>query len=175
MRNTMLNNEQILERANQIAKFNNKTKATYFLFVDFTRPANQHRLFLVNMITQMVEYSGYTSHGSGSGDVTGRNLKFSNTPDSRMSSKGLFIAKEIYHSTKFKSKACRLDGLEKGINDNARKRAIVVHRSDYVDDDFIKDNGYPGRSWGCITVDPDYSDYVVEAISNGSLVYIHAG
>jgi hypothetical protein len=39
----------------------------------------------------------------------------------------------------------KLDGSRKGINSNARERAVVIHGADYVSDSFIKNNKRLGR------------------------------
>ena len=73
---------------------------------------------------------------------------FSNTPDSKQSNIGLMKTAETYPSRKF-GYSLRLDGLEKGFNDNARRRAIVMHRADYATEAFAHRHGRLGRSLGC--------------------------
>lgn len=41
-----------------------------------------------------------------------------------------------------------LDGLERGINDKARQRAIVIHSAWYAEESVIKKYGRLGRSFG---------------------------
>ncbi len=67
-----------------------------------------------------------------------------------------------------------LDGLEKGINDNARSRSIVVHAADYCDPALLKANGRLGRSFGCPALPPDVNEEVIDMIKGGSVLYIYA-
>lgn len=162
---------QILSQALALTKIHTPT-AKYAAVVDFTRPANQHRFFLVNLVTKKIEYSWYTSHGMGSGPRE-RLERVSNVPESKCSSKGLMKTAETYFSSKF-GYALRLDGLEKGVNDNVRKRAIVIHPSKYVSKTYMKTNATPGRSHGCVTLDPEVSREVIDKLKNGSLLIINA-
>lgn len=146
--------------------------ANYAAFVDFSRPANQHRFFLINLKKKEIEYSWFTSHGRNSGIRSGKNLKFSNKRMSLMSSKGLFKCSETYYSNKFKGLSLRLDGLEPGINSNARSRAVVIHPSSYVSINYMSKNEFPGRSWGCVTLEPSKSTEIVKKLANGSILYI---
>ena len=52
-----------------------------------------------------------------------------------------------------------LDGLEKGINDKARERAIVVHGANYADPAVLKGQQRLGRSLGCPALPPDISKH----------------
>ena len=167
----MLTKKQIIKIAIELSA-KHTHNATYAGVVDFTRPSNHHRFFLVNVKEQEIIYSWFTSHGSGSGSVSGKGLRFSNIKSSRMSSDGLLKTANTYLSPKFKSLALRLVGLEENINDNVAKRAIVIHRSDYVAKDYMRDNWYPGRSWGCITLDPKISDQIIHMLKGGSVVFI---
>jgi len=90
-------------------------------------------------------YKTLVAHGKNSG----LNLAadFSNTGSSLKSSLGFYITAETYYGKHDYS--LRLDGQEAGINDNARKRAIVIHGADYVSKNFIKTHKRSGRSCGC--------------------------
>lgn len=66
-----------------------------------------------------------------------------------------------------------LDGLEKGINDKARERAIVVHGANYADPAVLKGQQRLGRSLGCPALPPDISKQVIDTIKGGVLLYIY--
>jgi len=68
----------------------------------------------------------------------------------------------------------QLEGLEKGINDNARLRGIVIHGANYVDERFTNGNGVIGRSWGCPAVSKKLSKEIIKLLKGGSLLYIYA-
>ena len=68
-----------------------------------------------------------------------------------------------------------LEGLEKGINDNARLRGIVIHGANYVSERFITgNNSMIGRSWGCPAVSNKISREIIDLIKGGSCLYIYA-
>ncbi len=64
---------------------------------------------------------------------------FSNEPETHRTSLGLFVTDDTYVGKNGYS--LRLDGLDKGINDKARERAIVMHGAPYVSDAFVRANG----------------------------------
>ena len=66
-----------------------------------------------------------------------------------------------------------LDGFEKGINDKARERAIVVHGANYADPAVLKGQQRLGRSLGCPALPPDISKQVIDTIKGGVLLYIY--
>lgn len=141
----------------------------YVVVIDWKRAANKHRLFIVDTRTHRVIYSWYTSHGKGSGGKD-RARKFSNSPGSHKSSLGLMITAETYYSSKFRATSLRLDGLEPNINGNVRIRAIVIHPADYISRAYINRNKYPGRSLGCITLEPSDSNRIINMIKGGTLI-----
>lgn len=144
---------------------------TYAAWVDFSRPANQHRFFLINVDEELIEDSWYTSHGKGSG-TREKAVRFGNEIGSGMSSLGMMKTAETYDSRKF-GYALKLDGLEKGTNDQVRNRAVVMHRSWYVSKEYMSEKDTPGMSLGCITLDPDKATVIINKLKGGSMVYVY--
>jgi hypothetical protein len=66
-----------------------------------------------------------------------------------------------------------LEGLEKGINDLADERAIVMHGAPYVSEQWIRNTGCLGRSWGCPAVPESLNRPIIEKIKNGSCLFIY--
>ena len=67
----------------------------------------------------------------------------------------------------------RLDGLDKGFNDRARERAIVMHGAPYVSQAFVKTTGRLGRSWGCPAVSADVAQQMIDRVKGGGLVFAY--
>lgn len=145
--------------ANQ-AKIINKR---YMVVIDFSKHNSKKRFYLLDM--DAGDVIGYlTAHGKNSDpDFDGYATKFSNTPNSLMSSVGFYLTAETYYGEHGYS--LRLDGLS-STNSNARSRAIVIHGADYV-----TDSPKIGRSYGCPALDMDYYQEVISMIKGGALIY----
>lgn len=164
------------ERAYRIAMgyFNaNKEKIRnrrYLTIIDYTKPSFKKRMYIIDLRTGEVR-KHFVSHGKNSGRIYA--VDFSNEADSLKSCKGFFLTGREYvgkHGT-----ALVLHGLQKGINDRARERGIVIHGADYAGPKSILINGGRlGRSWGCPAVPLGEADQIIDRIKNGSLLYIHA-
>lgn len=150
-----------------LGRFKNKN---YLTIVDYTRPSNVRRMFILDMRAGVVERH-LVSHGKNSGLLYATD--FSNEIDSLKSCKGFFLTGESYqgkHGT-----SLLLHGLEKDINDNAYKRGIVIHGAEYAGPQSIhRNSGRLGLSWGCPAVPPEEIEPIVSKIQGGSLLYIHA-
>ena len=85
-----------------------------------------------------------------------------------MTSLGAFLTGDTYIGKHGLS--LRLQGLEKGVNDNSMDRAIVIHAAAYVSDAIAKATGRIGRSWGCPAVRPEISRSLVESVQGGALL-----
>ncbi len=136
---------------------------------DFSKPSNQNRLFVIDMNEQKVLFKTLVAHGRNSG-LTYAN-SFSNKPESNKSSLGFYLTLNTYIGGKGFS--LKLQGLERGINDKAFDRAIVMHGSEYVSDAFARSNGYLGRSLGCPAVPTKQTKPIINTIKNGSLLFIY--
>lgn len=106
-----------------------------FVIIDYTKPSDQKRLFILNRRTGQVETMA-VAHGRYEAGVLNSRLGpyrnsvkqiqyYSNEIDSNASSSGFFIAGQDYDGNY--GRAAVLFGLEEGINDNACERAIVIH------------------------------------------------
>lgn len=137
--------------------------------IDYTKSANEKRLFVIDLKKEKIIFDTYVSHGKNTGGEFAKN--FSNNIDSLQSSVGFFKTSNTYMGSNGYS--MRLDGLEKGINDNARERNIVIHGAKYATESFINKNGRLGRSWGCPAVPLDLSKDLINSIKGGSIVYIN--
>lgn len=137
---------------------------------DFSLPSNEKRLFVIDMDNFQVLYNTYVAHGRNSGKEYAN--KFSNSPRSHMSSLGFYVTQGTYFGEHGFS--LRLQGEEKGINDNAMSRAIVIHCADYVSDKWVQDLGYIGRSLGCPALPAKYAKPIIETIKDGSCFFIYS-
>lgn len=138
--------------------------------VDFSQPSTKKRFYLIDMDVKEVIYQNYVAHGKNTGSLLAE--KFSNIPESLQSSLGFFKTAETYNGKHGLS--LKLDGLEKGINNLARKRAIVIHAADYAEESFIKKYGRLGRSFGCPALPSENYDEVIELIKGGTLLFIYS-
>lgn len=138
--------------------------------IDFSLPSNQERLWVLDLIESKVLYHCLVSHGRNSGEVMAE--KFSNKPGSYASSPGFYTTGETYFGKHGFS--LRLNGIENGINDKARERAIVIHGADYVSSEFIEKNGRLGRSLGCPAVPEELSTEIIETIKDGTCLFVYA-
>jgi len=137
--------------------------------IDFTKPSYKERMFVLNLGKNTVLFESLVAHGKNSGQNYA--ASFSNRVHSLKSSPGFYSTAETYRGKHGYS--LRLDGLEEGINDKARERAIVIHGANYVSNDFIERTGHLGRSWGCPALPEEISNDVIDLIKEGSCLYIH--
>ena len=148
-------------------KLNNDNMLT---IADFSLPSSQKRLFVIDIENLKVLYNTYVAHGRNSGKEYAN--RFSNTPQSNMSSLGFYVTGKTYYGEHGLS--LKLEGEEEGINDNAKNRAIVIHCADYVSEKMIETLGYLGRSLGCPALPKKYSKPIIETIKDGSCFFIYS-
>ena len=150
------------------AEFSNRR---YITIIDYTKPSFKRRLFLVDRESSSVR-KYFVSHGKKSGWAYA--TRFSNSPGSLQSSKGFFKTGNVYYGRL--GPTLELHGLEKGVNDNAFIRKIVMHGAWYSNPESIVINHWRlGWSQGCPALSEDAAAEVIYKIKDGSLLYIHAG
>ena len=136
--------------------------------IDFSLPSTEKRLWVIDMEKSEILINTVVSHGRNSGQLMAES--FSNKPESYKSSLGFFKTAETYFGKHGYS--LRIDGLEKGINDQARNRAIVIHGAEYAKEEFAKATGRLGRSLGCPALPPNISKETIDLIKEGSLMFV---
>jgi len=153
-----------LELKNQ----NKLTNSDYLTIIDMGTSSNNERLFIINMKTQQLEHKSLVAHGRNSGGTFAK--QFSNKVNSHQTSLGFYKTAETYIGKHGFS--LRLDGLEFS-NNNARRRAVVIHQADYASANFIKQHGRLGRSYGCPSLPKNDYKTIVNKIKNGSCLFIY--
>lgn len=138
--------------------------------IDFSKPSTEKRLFVFDMKARRLLYSSVVAHGKNSGGNYA--TSFSNEHGSHKSSLGFYLTAGTYRGRNGYSLI--LEGLEKGINDQARARAIVMHGAAYANPSVIRSAGRLGRSFGCPAVPEALSRPIIDAIKGGSVLYIYA-
>lgn len=135
--------------------------------IDYSLPSTAKRLWVFDVAAREVLYNELVAHGKN----TGANMatRFSNTDGSLQTSLGLFRTADTYYGKNGYS--LRLHGLEKGINHLALPRTIVIHGAPYVSDEFARQQGRIGRSWGCPAVPEAVARPLIDTIKEGSLVF----
>ncbi len=135
--------------------------------IDYSLPSAQQRLWLFDLQAERLLLRDFVAHGRASGEFIAEH--FSNLTGSHQSSLGLFIGAESYVGRH--GYALRLDGLEPGLNDQARSRALVLHGADYVAPELVASQGRMGRSQGCPAVRKEISRWLVNQLKDGQYLF----
>ncbi len=137
--------------------------------IDYSMPSNKQRMWVFDLGKERLLYNTYVAHGKNSGmDVPHH---FSNKLSSKETSLGTYVTRDTYIGSKGYS--LNLQGLERGFNDNAYDRRVVVHGAWYVEPDFIKKSGRAGRSWGCPSIAQTLAKPVINTIKGGSVIFAY--
>ena len=137
--------------------------------IDYSKPSSERRLWVFDLKAKELVYEELVAHGQGSG--ANMATQFSNEDESHQTSLGLFVTRDTYVGKNGYS--LRLDGLDRGVNDRARDRAIVMHGAPYVSEQFVKANGRLGRSWGCPAISAAVAKQMIDRVKGGGLVFAY--
>ena len=157
-----------LEKIENLEIFDNSND-DLLVMVDYTKPSTEERLFIIDLRKKQLLISSLVAHGRGTGDLYATN--FSNKNNSYSTSSGFYLTGNIYNGKNGES--LELYGLEKGKNDNARKRTIVIHSAYYANKSFAEKYGRLGRSKGCLVLPTDLNTKIINLISGGVVLYVH--
>jgi hypothetical protein len=158
-----------LEAAASAVAHGQATDPSTLTVIDYSKPSTEKRMWVYDLRTHALLFDELVSHGRGSGRTSA--TSFSNDRSSNKTSLGLFRTGETYVG--HNGYSLRLDGLERGVNDHARDRAIVIHGAPYVNAVVAKTNGYLGRSLGCPAVRPEIAHALIDSVKGGGLLFAY--
>lgn len=165
-------NQRVLKLA--LTAYNNadkkgEVKKPVLTVIDYSMPSNKQRMWIFDLRHERLLYNTYVAHGKNSGSVSAKS--FSNRESSKQSSLGTYITKDTYIG--HKGYSLNLKGLDRGFNDNAYNRRVVMHGAWYMEPDFIKRAGRAGLSWGCPAISQKLAKPVINTIKNGSVIFAY--
>jgi hypothetical protein len=150
-----------LTALNRLRAAGEAVRSDRLMVIDYSKPSSEPRLWVFDLDSKNLLFEEPVAHGKDSGGD--RCTRFSNQPDSLMSSLGVFLTADTYIGKHGLS--LRLRGMEEGINDLTMERAIVIHGASYV-----HLGGHIGRSWGCPAVRSEISRALIESVRGGTLL-----
>ena len=156
------NDSNLIHLANKkVSEYKPKNR-NYAVIIDYRKPMLSERLFLIDLTKQKIILKSPVSQAI----KTGKQFptEFSNELGSEKSCYGAFITAETYFGKYGYSMV--LDGMDKGINDNARKRKIVFHSTKRLSNPL-----YP-LTYGCFATAEDVNNKIIHLTKNGCLVYV---
>lgn len=144
--------------------------ANILTIADYSQSSNKKRLYVIDLKNKKLLYNTYVAHGRNTGDEFAKS--FSNVEGSFKSSLGFYVTEKpiVGPHTGF---ALLINGVEKGFNDHAIKREIIIHAAEYASENFIKKHGRLGRSYGCPSLPPDMNKPIIETIKGGTCLFLY--
>lgn len=137
--------------------------------IDYSIPSTEPRMWVFDVASNKLLFEEHVAHGVNSGQNT--TTSFSNVEGSRQTSIGLYVTQETYYGQNGYS--LRLQGLDRGFNDRARSRAIVMHGAKYVNPGAARAQGRLGRSWGCPAVRAEVARPMIDTVKEGSAIFAY--
>jgi hypothetical protein len=138
--------------------------------IDFSQSSRNKRMYILDLQKKSLLQNTYVAHGRNTGEEYARD--FSNKEGSLKSSLGFYLTKNQAVGASV-GLSLILNGIEKGFNDNALKREIIMHGARYATEEFIKRTGRLGRSFGCPSVPPDLIKRITDLIKDGTCLFIY--
>lgn len=136
---------------------------------DFSQSSSQQRMYVIDVKNRKMLYRTYVAHGINSGEEYANS--FSNSPESCKSSLGFYVTRKTYFGSNGLS--LRIDGVDKGFNDMANRRNIVIHGAPYVSLRILHKYGVMGTTFGCPAVPTEASAEIIPMVKNGTCFFIY--
>jgi hypothetical protein len=145
-------------------------KTNLLTICDYSQSSNNKRLYVIDLLNSRLLFNTYVSHGRNSGNEYA--TSFSNYDNSNKSSQGFLVTSGVYSGKAGQS--LHFDGMEAGINDRVRSRAIVLHGSRFVNENIMNSRGTIGKSLGCPAVPYGIHARIIDVIKGGSCFFINS-
>jgi hypothetical protein len=155
---------------NKLKESGQLLNSSILTIIDFSQSSTKKRMYVIDLYKKALLFNTYVAHGRNTGEEFAD--RFSNIPGTFQSSLGFYLTENMAIGSKV-GLSLILKGLEKGINDKAQEREIIIHGADYATEDFIHKNGRLGRSYGCPSLPPDLIKPVAETIKEGTCLFIY--
>jgi hypothetical protein len=144
-------------------------KTNILSICDFSQSSSNERLYVIDVRNRRLLYRTFVAHGINSGEEYANS--FSNRMESCKSSLGFYITTGTYVGVNGLS--LRINGVDKGFNDNALKRAIVIHGAGYVSRRILSKYGVMGTTFGCPAIPTEMTTQIIPVVKNGSCWFIY--
>jgi hypothetical protein len=136
---------------------------------DFSLASTERRMWVIDLDRRKVLFNTYVAHGKNSGDKFARS--FSNANESNKSSLGFYVTGDTYYGKLGRS--LRLNGMDRGYNDAALDRSVVIHGSKFVGPKYVAATKKLGRSLGCPAVANEIAQPIINDIKGGTCLFIY--
>lgn len=136
---------------------------------DFSQSSSNQRMYVIDVRNRRLLYRTYVAHGINSGEEFANS--FSNRRESCKSSLGFYVTTRTY--TGMNGLSLRIEGVDKGFNDNASRRNIVIHGASYVSLRILHKYGVMGTTFGCPAIPVEMSSQIIPVVKNGSCFFIY--
>lgn len=136
---------------------------------DFSQSSSKERMYVIDVRNRRLLYHTFVAHGINSGGEFANS--FSNRMESGKSSLGFYITTGTY--TGFNGLSLRIEGLDKGFNDNAARRAVVIHGATYVSRRILNKYGVMGTTFGCPAIPDEMTTQIIPVVKNGTCFFIY--
>lgn len=136
---------------------------------DFSQSSSEERMYVIDVRSKKLLYRTFVAHGINSGEEFANS--FSNSDESCKSSLGFYVTSNTYMGSNGLS--LRIQGVDRGFNDHAARRNIVIHGASYVSLRILHKYGVMGTTFGCPAIPAEMTDQIIPAVKNGSCFFIY--
>ena len=147
---------EYFDLANQKIRKYNPPRKDYVIIIDYRKNLLSNRCFVLDMKSNKVVVESRITHAYNSGKFYATD--FSNTPNSKKSCVGALLTQNPRIGRYGYSMVVK--GLDKGTNDNIKKRVIIFHPTRVL------------WSEGCFATSKETNKKIIDLTHDGCLVYV---